>query len=329
MGQAMKWGVPVVGALALALALGACGSGGGISGSGGIGVPFQAVSSSNSYGAPGSGLPNLVPGGPSSASAAFTAGAGITASGQAAADTIGNSVTLTTDAAGQIATIAINIAAPGGTGPALSQTFAGGSQGTTTLTAAQFAALVAKISTSPVTTANGVYQGTVAGLKSSAYGAWMQSIGGGSYNVGVFSFGPETTVMPVVGTATYTGTTLGFGASTTTPFTFTANASVSVNFAAPASVTSLSFTGFTTQDVNDGNPGPAISTITGGGVITGNKYGFAVNGTVTPTGGAATAVTGTVNGIFYGANAIETGGTWKANSVGNTITLIGGFGAHQ
>jgi hypothetical protein len=323
----MKWGVPVVGTLALVLA--ACGSGGGGGGNSGIGVPFQAVSSTNSYGAPGSGLPNLVPGGPSSASAAFTAGAGITASGQAGADTLGNSVTLTTDGSGQVFTIAINIAAPGGTGPSLSQTFFGGSQGTTTLTAAQFAALVAKISLSPATTANAVYQGTVAGLKSSAYGAWMQSIGGGSYNVGVYSFGPETTVMPTVGTATYTGTTLGFGSTPTTPFTFTGTASVAVNFAAPASVTSLQFTGFTTQDVNDGNPGPVISTINGGGVITGNKYGFAVNGTVTPTGGAATAVTGAVNGLFYGTGALETGGTWKANSVGNTITLIGGFGAHQ
>jgi hypothetical protein len=323
----MSWRLPVAGTMALALA--ACGHGGSHGSSSGITVPFQPASTPAVYAAPGSGLANLVPGGPSSASAVFTAGAGVTGSGQAPADTAGNTVTLTTDSARNIFTIAINIAAPGGTGPALLQTFTATQQGGAILTAAQFAALVAQIAASPVSIANAVYQGSVAGLANSAYGAWMQSAGGGSYNVGVYSFGPETlaAAMPTMGTATYNGTTLGFGANGTAPFTFTAAAQVSANFATHA-ITNLQFTGFATQDVNDALAGPAISTVVGAGAIAGNKYGFAVNGTVTPTGGAATAVTGTVNGLFYGANAIETGGTWKASNLANTITLIGGFGAH-
>jgi hypothetical protein len=320
----MKWGLPIFGTIALA----ACG-GGSHGSSTGIVVPFQAVSTTAAYAAPGSGLANLVPGGPSSASVAFTTGTGITGAGQAPADSAGNTVTLTTDATGNIATIAINITAPGGTGPALSQTFAGTRQGAAILTASQFAALLTQIAASPVNTANAVYQGSIAGLKSSAYGAWLQSSGGGSYSVGVYSFGPETTVMPTAGTATYNGTTLGFGANGAAPFTFTGVAQVTANFATNA-ITSLQFSGIATQDVNDAFAGPAISTITAvGGAITGNKYGLTVNGTVTPGGGAATAVTGTVNGLFYGAGAAETGGTWRAGNIGNSITLIAGFGAHQ
>src|SRR5580693_8922116 len=104
----MRWGLPLAGTMALSLA--ACGHGGGGGNSNGIMVPFQAANTTAAYAAPGSGLPGLVPGGPSSASAVFTAGTGITASGQAPADTAGNTVTLTTDTAGNIFTIAINIA---------------------------------------------------------------------------------------------------------------------------------------------------------------------------------------------------------------------------
>lgn len=321
----MRSWLPVLGAMSLALA--ACGPGGGSNqNGGGFAVPFQAANTTASYSAPGSGLPNLVPGGPSSASAAFTLGAGITGSGGAPGDTIGNSVTLTTNVSGNLFTIAINIAAPGGTGPALSQSFAAGATATTTITDTQFAALLQQIAISPATTANAIYQGAVADLSYSAYGAWMQSIGGGSYNVGMYSFGPETTVMPVAGTATYQGTTVGFGAynsgPTNQPFTLTGSVLETVNFAT-GTVTGLTFSGLTTQDVNDANPGPALGTITGAGAIVGNKYSFALAGNSTPGG----ALTGTVNGMFYGPTANETGGSWRAGNVGNTLTVIGGFGA--
>ena len=318
----MKSWLPVVGTVTLALA--ACGHGGGLDEHGnGFTVPFQAANATVSYGAPGSGLPNLVPGGPSSASAAFTLGTGITGSGGVAGDTPGNSVTLTTDNSDNLFTIAINIATPGGTGPTLSQSFVAGVQGTTTLTAAQFSALVAAIAGAPVTTANAVYQGTVAGLSDSAYGAWMQSTGGGSYNVGVYSFGPETTAMPVTGSATYNGTTLGFGSNGAAPFTFTGTAHMTASFL--ADTVTLLFSSFTTQDVNDGNPGPALGPFSGSGGIVGNKYTSALAGTATPGG----ALNGTVNGTFFGLNAAESGGTWRAANVGNTVSVIGSYGLHQ
>ncbi len=318
----MRSWLPVLGAVSLALA--ACGHGGSPTGNNTkFVVPFQPASTTASYGAPGSGLPNLVAGGPSSASAAFTSLTGITGSGGAPGDTLGNSVTLTTDSAGSLSTIAINIATPGGTGPALSQSFAAGTQGSATITAPQFSALLAAISAAPATTANMVYQGAVAGLSSSAYGAWMQSIGGGNYNVGMYSFGPETAVMPVAGTATYHGTTLGFGSNGASAFTLTGNATELVNFGTQT-VTSLTFSGLTTQDVSDANPGPALGTISGTGGIVGNKYSFALTGNSVPGG----ALNGSVNGMFYGPNALETGGTWKAANVGNTLTVIGSFGAH-
>jgi hypothetical protein len=315
----MKWGLAVVGTVALA----ACG-GGGLGTAGGIAVPFQAANSTAAYAAPSAG-------GPSSASVAFTNGTGITGAGLAPADTAGNTVTLTTDSAGNLVTITITINTPnpvGGTGPGLSQRFAAANQGTATLTAAQFAALVAAIATSPITTANAVYQGAVAGLKTSAYGAWMQSNGGGSYNVGVYAFGPETPAMPTTGTASYNGTTLGYGSNGAAPFTFAGNAQMTANFATNA-ITNLQFSNLATHDVNDGAAGPTLSTISGNGPIAGNTYTFAVAGTATPIGGAATAVTGAVNGQFFGVGAAETGGTWKAANIGNTVTLIGAFGAHQ
>jgi hypothetical protein len=322
----MRLRLPVLGTVALAL--GACGFGGGhVFDNGAIAVPptFQAANTTASYAAPGSGLTDLVPGGPSSASATFTSGTGITASGGVAGDTGTNSVTLTTDSNGNLFSIAINITTPGGTGPTLSQSFfGGGTQGNATLTPGQFAALVSAIAGSPATTANAVYQGTVAGLNYSAYGAWMQSNGGGSYNVGVYSFGPETTVMPLIGTANYTGTTLGFGSNGAAPFTLSGAVTISVNFAT-MTVPTFQISGITTQDVNDPNPGPTIGTITGTGGIVGNKYTFPISGTSVQGG----ALSGTVNGTFYGAAANETGGTWRAGNLGNTFNVIAGYGAHH
>jgi hypothetical protein len=328
----MRSWLPVLGTVALALC--ACGKGGGSGsdfGGGAIAVPptFQAANMTGSFAAPGSGLPNLVPGGPSAASATFTSGTGITASGGVAGDTGANSVTLTTDSNGNLLTFAINIAPPGGTGPGVAQSFVGGTQGNTTLTPAQFAALLTAVAAAPATTANGVYQGTVAGLSYSAYGAWMQSNGGGSYNVGSYAFGRETTPAQMLhaGTANYTGTTLGFGSNGAAPFTFSGAVAIAVNFAVP-SVTSFQISGITTQDVNDANPGPVIGTISGSGGIggvSGNQYTFAIGGNAIPGG----ALSGTLNGTFFGPGAKETGGTYRAGNLANTFNLIGSYGAHH
>jgi hypothetical protein len=295
-----------------AMSLAGCGHGGGAGAEGGaILVPFQAANTTVTYSAPAAG-------GPVSSSAAFTAGTGLGVPGIAAGDTVGNTVTLKTNPDGTLATIAINIATGNG-GPTVSQTFAGAVQGTTTIPVTQLAAILSAISTAPATVANAVYQGVAAGLSFSAYGTWLQSIGGGSYNVGMYAFGNETAVMPAAGTATYKGSTLGFGSNGAAPFVFTGQAQMAVNFATNT-VTSLQFTNLTTMDVNDNNPGPALANLTGTGGIVGNKYTFAIGGG---------ALAGAVNGMFFGTTANETAGTYNAANVGKTLTILGSFGAHQ
>jgi hypothetical protein len=304
---------PVYAVLAIATAtLQGCGHGGGANAGGGpVLVPFQASGTTVVYAAPASG-------GPVSASAAFTAGTGLAAPGIQPGDTVGNTITLTTNAAGALTTIAINIASGGG-GPTLSQNFAAVSQGNTTIPVTQLAAIMTAISTAPAATANAVYQGVAAGLSASAYGLWAQSIGAGSYNVGTYAFGVETPVMPTSGTANYKGATLGFGSNGTAPFVFTGLATMAVNFATNT-VSSLQLSNLTTQDVNDTNPGPALANLTGTGLIVGNKYSF-------PIGGGA--LTGTTNGMFFGTSAAETAGTYAAANAAKTLTILGSYGLHQ
>jgi hypothetical protein len=320
----MKCWLPLLGTLALA----GCGHGGG-GGASGIQVPFQTAGTTVLYSSAGTAatsFPNSVTptlGGPSSSSVSFTNGTGITASGIEPASTVGNTVTLTTKVDGTVSTITINIMTPG-TGPALGppteppQTFAGVAQGMATLTTAQFSALLAAIAAAPAGTSNAVYQSAVAGLSFSAYGAWMYSNGGGNYNVGTYAFGPQTATMPVVGTATYNGSTLGFGANNATPFTFTGSVQSTANFATDA-ITAFNITGLITRDVNDANPGPAVANFSASapGAIAGSTFSAPIgNGTLT----------GLANGAFYGPNAAEAAGVFNVANPGKTLTLTGAYG---
>jgi C-lobe and N-lobe beta barrels of Tf-binding protein B len=307
----MKPGWLVSGLAALALCACNGGSRGGF-GAAGISVPFQAAGSTVVYAGPASG-------GPSSATASFTSGTGITALGTPLSDNAANTVALKTNAAGEIDTITLAIAT-GNNGPALPATaFAAVTQGTTTLTAAQFASLLSAIAATPSGTANAVYQGTVAGLSASAYGAWMRSTGGGNYDVGMYAFGPETAAMPVAGTATYNGTTLGFGTSDTkAPFAFAGTAQIMANFGT-GTITSLKFTSIVTKDVNDANPGPIVADFSGSGAIVGNQYNLVIsNGTLA----------GVASGLFHGTAAAETAGAWSATN-GVNFKMIGSYGARK
>jgi hypothetical protein len=308
-----------------ALALAACGSGGSGSGSGAaagggavaITVPFQTALPTQAFGPLGASAPLSV-------SSTFTAGQGITASGGVGANLNTTTVTITTTAGGDLVSLELS-ATPGG-GPGIPDTiFATAANSTkpvvgiTTvpITAAQLAPLVAAIAAAPVNSVSTVYQGTAASLSYTGYGSWMMSAGGGSYNVGFYSFGQPTPVMPVIGTASYTGTTIGFGSSGATPFSLTGTVTAMANFAADT-IPSFQLSNFVTHDVNDANPGPVLPTLSGSGTITGNQYFFTLSGG---------AFNGSVGGQFFGPGARETGGVWGA--VNGTTTVTGGFGAHQ
>lgn len=261
-------------------------------------------------------------GGPSSATAQFVTGTGVTAFDTTAPDTAGNTVTIATDAYGGLATITVNIGAAGAgptTGGAISE---GAIPGDTFLVnAAGLAGVLAVIAAnSPFV----LYQSEPAGLVSSAYGVWAVSTAGG-YNVGTFAFGNETdaadlaTLHAANTQLAYNASTLGFGANGATPFTFSGTTTINANFGAETVSTTIS--GLTTQNVG-GGAGPVIPTLTGSGAITGSTYQM-----MNLTGGGGT-FSGVLNGAFYGPLAAETAGVFKASSP--AIQLIGAFGGpHQ
>lgn len=297
--------------LALAFAISGCGSSGGgtsVPVATETPVPFQSpAGTSLAYGA-------------SEATAAFTAGTGTTATGAPEpADTAGNTVTLATDGSGALINLTVAAAATNGGAPTVTNLAINeGVFDNFLANAAEVANVVAlaAVANPPQM----VYQGVSAGLSYSAYGLWAENTHGASYNVGVFALGSETTaaqMATLIGTASYSGSTLGFGTNGSAPFTFSGTAGMSVNFST-ATVTNLTLSNFTTQDVNDANAGPTLPNLAGAGAIVGNKYSFAI------TGGA---LNGSAAGAFYGPTANETAGVYQAG--GGGISLLGSYGAHH
>lgn len=152
-------------------------------------------------------------------------------------------------------------------------------------------------------------------LSFSAYGIWASDDGGGNGRVGVLAIGNETSpaAVPMAGTATYNGTTIGAAASTTAAFALTGTAQIVANFGAGSATTT--FSNITTENIATNAIG-ALPNLTGTSVIAGNKY-------TGPLAGGALA--GQVNGTFYGPVAQETAGVWNVS--GGGLTAIGSFGA--
>lgn len=301
-----------VGVGALAFVLSACGGGGS---RGGEGTLNQQGSN------PGAGLPVVVNFQASdatvvydAASAAITANAdlGVTGSRIDAAG-IGSTVSITTGANGYLSSVTLNILTPGA---AFDQTYTS-VMPLTGLTLNELATALEGVNNAS-NTANGfiaAQQAQAQTLSASAYGIWAANDGGGNGRIGVLAIGNETTpaAMPMTGTATYNGTTIGVGTSTTTAFALSGTAQIVANFAT-ASVTT-SFSNIVTQNLATNAVG-AMSDLTGASVIAGNKYAGPLAG-----GGLA----GQVSGTFYGPAAQETAGVWNVS--GGGLTAIGSFGA--
>jgi hypothetical protein len=271
-------------------------------------VPFQAPATSAAYNA-------------ASASASFTSGVGIAGTGAPEpADTAGNTVTVTTDSGGGVASITVTTAAVNGGAPTSTSLLIQNGVSGIMADANTIAFVIGQVAVGgPAAT---VYQGATAQLSFSAYGVWAVNTGGANYNVGVYALGSETTpaqMAALVGAATYTGSSLGFGANGATPFAFTGSASISVNFTSGA-VTNLTLSNFNTVDIG-GGAGPVLPTLIGAGgagTIAASKYAVAI---------AGGTLAGNAVGTFYGPTANETAGTFEA--AGGGISLIGAFGAHH
>src|SRR5262249_26776817 len=139
-------------------------------------------------------------------------------------------------------------------------------------------------------------------LGSSIYGFWAISDSSTGGRVGVFATGNETPAgsVPILGTATYNGSTLGVASSAGAEFALTGTAQLVAHFAAATVTTTLS--NLQTENVSTGATG-TLTSLTGIQTIAGNRY-------TGPLAGGS--LSGTLNGTFYGTNAAETAGVWNA-----------------
>jgi transferrin binding protein len=246
-----------------------------------------------------------------SAAMGFSTVGGVSASGIDPAGA-GSTLTVTTDAEGRISSLTITVTTAGVN---FSHTYDGSTLHplSTPLTLASLANLVQRVGNAAPGATGFVFQAP--GLSFSTFGTWLSNDGGSNFREGVLAGGTQTASMPTLGTATYNGSTTGFGANGAASFVLMGNAQILANFG-NGSVTTT-FSNLTTQDVNTNAVG-ALPNQTGSGIISGNRYSTAISGG---------SMSGGANGTFYGSTAQETAGVWKSS--GGGITAMGSFGAHQ
>lgn len=151
-------------------------------------------------------------------------------------------------------------------------------------------------------------------LTSSAYGVWaddmFKSFGDGR----PFAFGNLTPAasVPTTGSATYNGSVIGIGLQNeSTAFALDGKAHIVANFSTQSVAASL------TNLRTVGGPG-ALPDLTGTVAISGNAYSGSI---------AGGALKGAIGGNFYGAGADETAGVFQAGGDGNY--LFGSYGAKK
>lgn len=161
---------------------------------------------------------------------------------------------------------------------------------------------------------NFAFIGEAPNLSYSAYGVWAADP---SYRLGAFAFGTTTPIsaMPLAGTATYQGATMGAGMDASGPYALRGIIQVNVDFGTRAVATNI--TGIQTQNLGT-NAVSSGSNLAGSGTISGNRF------TTTLAGGASS---GGLHGTFYGPSAEEVAGAWRVTGGGNTA--IGSFGAKR
>jgi len=226
----------------------------------------------------------------------------------------GSTITATTDASGNLTTMTYNIITPGST---FNQTY----QATSPLSPNIFninTLSQALLSVAAGNVSNGAFISALINptttLSYTAYGAWA-SQNGVTMTAGAISLGVPTAVMPVAGTATYNGTTLGVMTNASGGLAVWGGIQLVANFGTGSVATTIS--NLQTQVIDTSATG-TLSNMTGTATIAGNQYSGTLSG-----GG----LSGTQVGSFYGPGAAETGGTWKV--AGGGVTVIGSYGAKQ
>jgi hypothetical protein len=226
----------------------------------------------------------------------------------------GSTVTLSTDANGNISQVRFNIPTPGTT---FSQSYSASQIAQApTLTLANLTTVLAAVNaTSGV---NGFVGGgaTLSGLSYSTYGLWAQN-NGASGLFGAIDAGIQTAAssMPRSGSATYNGQTIGAAASGSAAYALTGNVNLAANFAnntINTTISGIQLENTATHAVS------SVMNVSGTGAISGNHYA----GTL-----AGGTLSGNSVGSFYGPAAQETAGAWRVS--GGGLTAIGSYGAKQ
>ncbi|WP_170611133.1 transferrin-binding protein-like solute binding protein [Ruegeria arenilitoris] len=154
-------------------------------------------------------------------------------------------------------------------------------------------------------------------LEHQTFGVWLNGATASSGTAGVGSYGVRTAAsdVPSSGEATYEGISTGFARlDDGNAYVTASEIRVSTNF----STATINSTGTVVGSLDDGEERSASElNFAGTGNVSGNSFAASVSGE---------DVTGTANGIFYGPNAAEVGGTFRTEGTG--ITYIGSFGAN-
>jgi len=295
----------IVGALSVA----ACSGGGGMTAAPIPAAPSPVVT-------PGGAPVNLQAAGTRVAypAAALTAAVASTGSVTTSASGQGATVTLGTDASGNLNALIFNL-------PGLSLQYPAPLNSLSPLTADAIASILNDNLGPPRTIGAALSQaGAGQVLSASAYGLWLYTDAQNTAQIGSFAFGNLTPSgsVPVTGSATFNGFAIG---ADSTPnggsvYAVQGNAQIIANFATQSVTTNL-----TNLSVRNPPYAPAatigsLPNLTGTSTISGNAYAGAISGGT---------LTGTINGNFYGSAAQETAGVWQASGGGNT--WIGSFGA--
>jgi len=145
-------------------------------------------------------------------------------------------------------------------------------------------------------------------LSSSAFGLWGSGdvMGGGAGGFALGNLTPANSV-PASGSATFNGTVIGLGTATdaTASYALQGEAQIKANFANQSVSTRL--TNLNTMNLSTNVKG-SLAELAGTSTISGNAYSGSI---------AGGALTGTITGNFYGSAAQETTGVWQASGGGS------------
>ncbi|KUJ77793.1 transferrin-binding protein-like solute binding protein [Ruegeria profundi] len=154
------------------------------------------------------------------------------------------------------------------------------------------------------------------GYEYQTYGAWITGYGTGSGKVGAGSFGTKTAAanVPSGKSATYNGASVGVARRADgQPYVTSSDVSVSTDF----STVSVASTGTQAVNVNTGAISSASELdFTGTGSVSGGTFTANVAGSDT---------SGRVDGLFYGRQANEVGGTFQTTGPSG-VAHAGSFG---